>query len=80
MIDKIGIIVIMLPIMIDDLSQIGRPATARIDAVRASAGEYDALAQGFERGERSRINFEARGSAQPLEKAQFGQGNPRVFL
>src|SRR5271163_4999567 len=30
-----------------------------------------------ERGERSRKYFRARGSAQVIDKAQFGQGNPR---
>jgi hypothetical protein len=64
--DRIKIIVIMAPIMIDDLSQIGRPALARGHAARASAGKYDTLAQGFERGEEEQKDFRSGGQRNPL--------------
>jgi hypothetical protein len=64
--------------VMNDRSRIGRPganeerriasARRRIMPLQLSASEL---------GERRRNYFRARGSAQVLEKAQFGQGNPR---
>jgi hypothetical protein len=66
--------------MIDTLSQIGRRAPTRSDAARVRAGAYDDLTLGFERGEGGAKKFQAWGSAQPLDKAQFGQGESKPFL
>src|SRR5271170_7766237 len=62
----------------NDLSHIGRPG-ANEERRIASARRRNMPLQpsASERRERSRKCFRARGSAQVLEKAQFGQGNPR---
>jgi hypothetical protein len=62
----------------NDLSQIGRPGASEERRI-ASARRRGTPLQlgGSERGDRSRKYFRAGGSAQVLEKAQFGQGNPR---
>src|SRR5271163_940247 len=62
----------------NDLSHIGRPVASEERRI-ASARRRNMPLQpsASERRERSRRYFRARGSAQVLEKAQFGQGNPR---
>jgi hypothetical protein len=61
-----------------DLSHIGRPGADEERRIVTARRRNTPLQLGAsERGERSRKYFSARGSAQLLEKAQFGQGNPR---
>src|SRR5271163_5010009 len=61
-----------------DLSHIGRPGANEERRIASARRRNMPLQIGAsERGEGSRRYFRARGSAQVLEKAQFGQGNPR---
>src|SRR5271156_4752453 len=59
----------------DDMSQIGRAGTSGSAASRARRGipHCSSVLLPAEKGE----YFWARGSAQPLENARFGQGSPR---
>jgi hypothetical protein len=63
-------------IVMNDLSHIGRPGKRRSAALRASAKIYTIAYLCYERGEGGRKSFRARGSAQLIEYARFGKGNP----
>jgi hypothetical protein len=64
--------------MMKALSQIGRPGAHEERRILERAPAHTRLRlSASERGEESRKYFRGRGSAQVLEKAQNGQGNPR---
>jgi hypothetical protein len=67
-------------IAMNDLSHIGRPGANQERAVCARRGHIPLQLSALKREMRADDYFRAGGFAQPLEKAQSGQGNPRVFL
>lgn len=60
----------------NDLSQTGRPSMGRSAAAPARGRTYTIATQCSEPVSGSKT-FVAKGSAQPIEKSQFGKGNPR---
>jgi hypothetical protein len=65
----------------NDLSHIGRPGASEERALRACAGAIGHYRSALMNGREAPKIFQGRGSAQVLEKAQFGHKESRaVFL